>query len=55
MDANATHTGHAKSAYGDTNKLYEFVELLRVIDSNAPLARINETTISDNNGGRIQL
>jgi hypothetical protein len=35
--------------------LIELTELLQGIDSAQPLAKLNETTISDNNGGRIEL
>lgn len=35
--------------------LVELIELLQNIDENGKLAKLNETTISDNNGGRIVL
>lgn len=35
--------------------LAELVELLEQVDLDSPLAKLNETTISDNNGGRIEL
>jgi hypothetical protein len=35
--------------------LAEFIELLEQVDLDSPLAKLNETTISDNNGGRIEL
>ncbi len=35
--------------------LAELVELLEQVDLVGPLAKLNETTISDNNGGRIEL
>lgn len=35
--------------------LVELIELLQSIDENGNLAKLNETTISDNNGGRIEL
>jgi hypothetical protein len=35
--------------------LVELIELLQKIDENGTLAKLNETSISDNNGGRIQL
>jgi len=35
--------------------LVELIELLQSIDENGKLAKLNETTISDNNGGRIEL
>jgi hypothetical protein len=35
--------------------LVELVEILQKIDEHGKLAKLNETTISDNNGGRIEL
>lgn len=35
--------------------LAEIIKLLQEIDLDAPMAKLNETTISDNNGGRIEL
>jgi hypothetical protein len=35
--------------------LAELIELLKQVDPDSPLAALNETTISDNNGGRILL
>lgn len=35
--------------------LSELVKLLEKIDTNSPMAKLNETSISDNNGSRIQL
>lgn len=35
--------------------LVQLVEHLQSIDIAAPLAKLNVTTISDNNGGRIEL
>ena len=37
------------------DKLIKLIEVLLGIDANSPLAKLNETTISDNNGGRIVL
>ena len=39
----------------DDDGLIELVEELQRIDTNHALAKLNETTISDNNGGRIVL
>lgn len=39
----------------EENALAELVELLKQADLDSPLATLNETTISDNNGGRIEL
>jgi hypothetical protein len=36
-------------------KLAELMKLLEGVDENSALAKLNETTISDNNGGRIAL
>jgi len=38
-----------------TPDIVELILLLKSVDINAPLAKLNETTISDNNGGRIEL
>ncbi len=35
--------------------LAELVKLIEKIDTNSPMAKLNETSISDNNGSRIQL
>lgn len=35
--------------------LAELVKVLENVDDNDKLSRLNETTISDNNGGRIEL
>jgi hypothetical protein len=35
--------------------LVELIELLQKIDEHGKLAKLNETTISDNDGGRIEL
>lgn len=39
----------------ESNDLVELIEALRAVDIDAPLAQLNATTISDNNGGRIEL
>lgn len=36
-------------------KLAELMKLLEDVDENGALAKLNETTIRDNNGGRIAL
>ncbi len=36
-------------------ELYNLIEIMRVVDLNAPEAEINATTVSDGNGGRILL
>lgn len=35
--------------------LVELIETLQKIDEHGKLAKLNETTIADNNGGRIEL
>ena len=35
--------------------LVELIELLQKIDVHGKLAKLNETSITDNNGGRIEL
>ena len=35
--------------------LIELVEALQQVDISSSLAKLNETTIADNNGGRIEL
>jgi hypothetical protein len=35
--------------------LVELIETLQKIDVHSKLAKLNETSIADNNGGRIQL
>lgn len=39
----------------NNESLVDFVDVLQSIDVNQPLAALNETTIADNNGGRIEL
>lgn len=39
----------------DEDALAELLELLEQVDLDGPLATLNATTISDNNGGRIEL
>jgi len=35
--------------------LIEYADALEAIDENSPMAKLNATSISDNNGGRILL
>jgi hypothetical protein len=35
--------------------IVELIKALESVDIKSPLAKLNETTISDNNGGRIYL
>ena len=44
-----------KNSDAYSSGLYNFIDLLGSIETNTSLSRINETTISDNNGGRIHL
>lgn len=39
----------------EDDMLVELVELLQKIDAEEPLAKLNQTTITDNNGRRIYL
>ena len=38
-----------------SDNLLSLIEELRSVDLNDSLAKLNETTITDNNGGRIEL
>jgi hypothetical protein len=44
-----------KAKTTDEDALAELLELLKQVDLGGSLATLNETTISDNNGGRIEL
>lgn len=37
------------------NELVQLMIVLESVDENDAMAKLNETTISDNNGGRIEL
>jgi hypothetical protein len=37
------------------DNLVSLIEVLLEVDITNPIAKLNETTISDNNGGRIEL
>jgi hypothetical protein len=37
------------------DEVLKLIDLLESIDTSSPQAKLNETTISDNNGGRIEL
>jgi len=54
---NVVHEVVSNKKTGNTNEdaLAELLELLEQVDLDGPLATLNETTISDNNGGRIEL
>jgi hypothetical protein len=39
----------------ETDRFFEFIELLRSVDPHGKLAKLNATTMNDNNGGRIEL
>lgn len=39
----------------EEDALAELIDMLQQVDLSSPLAKLNETTISDNNGGRIEL
>jgi hypothetical protein len=58
VSSNVTHSviPNKKSEQIDVGvKLAELMKLLESVDENSALAKLNETTISDNNGGRITL
>lgn len=57
MSNNVVHEVALNKKAGNTNEdvLAEWLELLKQVDLDGPLAKLNETTISDNNGGRIEL
>jgi hypothetical protein len=38
-----------------TDSLIALLDEFKKVDLNSPMAKLNETTISDNNGGRIEL
>jgi len=46
---------HKEQKNTNEDVLAEWLELLKQVDLSGPLATLNETTISDNNGGRIEL
>lgn len=46
---------NTKAEQTDEDTLAELLELLQKADLDSPVAVLNETTISDNNGGRIEL
>lgn len=39
----------------ETGSLLKLIEVLQEIDTSSPKAKLNEISISDNNGGRIIL
>lgn len=39
----------------EENDIAELMKVLENIDTDSPTSLLNETTISDNNGGRIEL
>ena len=58
MSSNVIHEVISNKKTEQTNVddgLLELVEALEEIDENSPLAKLNATSISDNNGGRIFL
>ncbi|HSX29733.1 MAG TPA: hypothetical protein VLE73_04200 [Candidatus Saccharimonadales bacterium] len=46
---------HEPSYDDPDSNLVAFIDELQKIDLNSPLAKLNPTSISDNNGGRIAL
>lgn len=57
MSSNVIHqvTSNKKAKQTNEDALVDLLELLEQVDLDSPLANLNETTISDNNGGRIEL
>ena len=58
MSNNAIHYALSNKNSVQTNvgdNLAELMKALQDVDENDKLAKLNETTISDNNGGRITL
>ena len=57
MSNNVVHEVVPNQKVKQTNEdvLAKWLELLKQVDLDGPLAKLNETTISDNNGGRIEL
>ncbi len=57
MSNNVVHEviTNKKTEKTDEDALSELLELLKQVDLDGPLATLNVTTISDNNGGRIEL
>lgn len=49
------HLGHKSKQTNTDDGLILYIEALEEIDENNPLAKLNATSISDNNGGRILL
>ena len=46
---------NGQSQQHEDDNLVSLIEALQGIKTATPLAKLNETTISDNNGGRIEL
>ena len=55
MNTPAAKTKPFKPSSNHDEGLVMLVETLMNINEDTPLAKLNETTISDNNGGRISL
>ncbi|QQS19172.1 hypothetical protein IPL68_04020 [Candidatus Saccharibacteria bacterium] len=57
MSNNVVHKAVPNQKVKQTNEdvLAEWLELLKQVDLDGPLAKLNETTMNDNNGGRIEL
>lgn len=45
----------AQEQTSETGSLVNLIEVLQEIDTSTPIAKLNENSISDNNGGRIIL
>ncbi|HUC87203.1 MAG TPA: hypothetical protein VMR75_02685 [Candidatus Saccharimonadales bacterium] len=51
----STPTSDEAMEYEANSLLVDFIEALEKIDQDSDIAKLNETSISDNNGGRIKL
>jgi len=54
-DAKLDVTSNQNTQNKDSDSLFKLLELLKKADIKNNLADLNETTMSDNNGGRIEL
>ncbi|HUD05810.1 MAG TPA: hypothetical protein VMR18_02775 [Candidatus Saccharimonadales bacterium] len=58
LTSSSGHSNKVLEQLPDDNQTDSLITLLdefKKIDLNSPMAKLNETTISDNNGGRIEL
>jgi hypothetical protein len=58
LTSGSGHSNEVLEQLPDDNQTDSLIALLdefKNVDLNSPMAKLNETTISDNNGGRIEL